>query len=212
MYHSYMWWTDDPFPCKFSRIENTVFIQFPHLRDQLQQGPVVASWTNHQEDAQEALKGKRIPLFSFYPSCLFAGGGCLLSCIHISGTWQDLLQCDWIAQWQFTAHSHLCSKPLHEPFNRSISTREEELGMGKVSIITPSASLLFAGLTRQLLDSLNENWSRCWSSGISGQIFITYFAKQTFQLPRTLNPEVGGNKCFLQFMSDRGTDCYFQSK
>lgn len=29
-----------------------------------------------------------------------------------------------------------CSKPLHEPFSRGISTREEELSKGKVSIIT----------------------------------------------------------------------------
>lgn len=133
MNKSYILWTCDPFPCKFSRIENTVFIQFPNLIDQLQQGPVVVSWTNPQEDAQEALKGKRILLYSFYPSCLF--GGRLLSCIHISGTWQDLLQSEWTAQCQFTAHSHLCSKPLHEPFSRSIS-RREELSMGKVSIIT----------------------------------------------------------------------------
>lgn len=145
MYRSYMWWTGDPFPCKFGRTDNTVFVQFPHLIDQLQQGPVVVSWTNQQEDDQEALKGrrillfskgKRILLFSFYPSCLFAGGGRLLSCIHILGTWQDLLQSDWTAQCQFIAHSHLCSKPLHKPFDRSISTREEELSMGKVSIIT----------------------------------------------------------------------------
>lgn len=92
------------------------------------------------------------------------------------------LAAEWLnsSEWlntpcQFTAHSHLCSKPLHQLFSRGIRTREEELSMGKVSIIT---TFCFSSLV--LSDSF---WEASMRAGADAEAvgFLDRFSLPTSQ-------------------------------
>lgn len=123
----------------------TTFIQFSRFIHQLQQGPVVVSWTNLDEP--ENIQREENPTLHLL-SKLLVCKNLTLNCIHISGSSWDLLQ--WQNSW---VPIYRTAPALHPDSAWTLwqehkhSTGKEKLSMGKMCPqLPPSALLLFFGL------------------------------------------------------------------
>lgn len=192
------------------------FVQFSHFVDQLQQGPVLVSSVDL--DDQEALKGKRIPSFALHLSSKLLVCG-TLTFLTPRPRFGDLpgLAAEPPNSWV----TIYCALPVLRRVSAWALWQEHEPPRGKrriedgerMSVITTFCSSP-CWLTGQLPGGLNEKWSRCWSSGISGHLGFSLPPLQNMlcNYPASYNPEVGWTEHFLQLPCNRDTVWYFQGK